>query len=404
MRVVYYVNGWPPGRFANGIVSAVGFVAPALRELGCEVTILAHQAAEGRRDPFVTVLDETVPLKREFGPLRILRDRLSPGRERYESTPRRLVTALTAIPHDLFEMEESFGWSAAVAGKAASAVVTRLHGPWFINGAAAKGNTPFDAEDDLRIRREGEAIAAAEFISSPSQYVLNAVRDRYRLPLAGAVVIPNPVAPTPDAAAWRIDRADPNELLFVGRFDLHKGGDVVLRAFAIAAAQRPNLKLTFVGPSDNPIAEGGKTRSRAEFVAQELSPDAAQRVIFTGPLPHAQIGGLRQRAFATLIGSRDENFPSALLEAIAAGSPVVATAVGGIPEIVRHGEEAVLAPPADPAAMAAAILALLDDPLRAAQLGGNARRRARSEYAPESVARTFLAFYADVAERHGRAS
>lgn len=403
MRVVYYVNGWPPGRFANGIVSAVGALAPALRDLGHDVTILAHRVADDYRDPAVFVLDEKVPWKPGLRPLRALRHRLSPGRDFYD-TRQRLAKALTSIPHDVFEIEESFGWSAFVARRTPSAVVTRLHGPWFISAAALKGADALDAADRHRIHLEGRAIAAAAAITAPSRYVLDRVRSHYALELPEAQVIPNAVPPVAEGEAWRPALADANELLFVGRFDRLKGADTALRAFAMAAAARPGLRLTFVGPNSGAIEEDRRSRDCAQFVADELPAEIASRVSFVGQIPHSDIAPLRRRAFLTLVGSRDENFPGTLLEAIAAGSPVVATSVGGIPEIVRHDEEGLLVPPANPPAMAAAIAALLDNPAHAARLGENARRRALAEYAPQSVARRAADHYAEVSMRCRKAS
>ncbi|MEQ1930687.1 MAG: glycosyltransferase family 4 protein [Parvularculaceae bacterium] len=401
MRVVYYVCGWPPGRVQNGIVSAIGVLAPALRGLGCDVRILASFGeSEGSAD--VSFLDGAAPARKEPAPVRVMRNWMRPGRHRFDLPALRIAEALGASPSEVFEIEESFGWSAIIARRTSAAVVTRLHGPWFMNGASLKGEENFDRTDNLRIQKEGAAIAGAEAVTAPSKYVLDAVRNRYGIALANGVVIPNAVEAPDEASAWRADRADPDEILFVGRFDRHKGADTVLRAFAIAAAGRPGLKLTFVGPADGAIQDGGKEKTREAFLSEHMAPDIAARVAFTGPLPHAAIGPLRRRAFITLIGSLDENFPSTLLEAMAMGSPVVSTAVGGIPEIARDGEHALLTLRADPAAMAGAIGTLLSERALAEKLGGHARRRALDAYAPVRVARTSADYYADLIARRAR--
>ncbi len=91
-----------------------------------------------------------------------------------------------------------------------------------------------------------------------------------------------------------------------------------------------------------------------------------------------------------------EGSPSVLLEAMAFGVPVVATEVGGIPEIVTNGETALLVPARDPAAMAAALERLISDPGAAANLAQQARKKAKTEYSPEWRAKSLIGIYDDV--------
>jgi glycosyltransferase involved in cell wall biosynthesis len=91
--------------------------------------------------------------------------------------------------------------------------------------------------------------------------------------------------------------------------------------------------------------------------------------------------------------SRSEGMPNAILEYMAAGRAIVATAVGGSVSLIEDGVHGLLVPPQDPAALAAAIGRLLQDPELAARLGSAARRRAREKYSREVMVRTFEAFY-----------
>ena len=81
-----------------------------------------------------------------------------------------------------------------------------------------------------------------------------------------------------------------------------------------------------------------------------------------------------------VLPSLGEHFGRVIVEAMAMEKPVVATGAGGVPEIVGHGITGLLVPPADPAALAAAILSLLEDPVRAVRLGAAGRRRAVSDF------------------------
>ena len=94
-----------------------------------------------------------------------------------------------------------------------------------------------------------------------------------------------------------------------------------------------------------------------------------------------------QRAWVFALASRSEASPNAILEAMACGLPVVATRVGGIPELVDDGETGLLVPPGDPSALGAALTALLRDDARQKSLGERGRRRALSEFSVPRMAR-----------------
>ncbi len=94
-----------------------------------------------------------------------------------------------------------------------------------------------------------------------------------------------------------------------------------------------------------------------------------------------------------VVPSLTEGSPLIVLEAMAAGVPVVASAVGGIPDQVRHDEEGVLVPPDDPDALAGALGSLLEDPARARRLGEAGRRRTENEFSHDALVRRIEAVY-----------
>jgi glycosyltransferase involved in cell wall biosynthesis len=96
--------------------------------------------------------------------------------------------------------------------------------------------------------------------------------------------------------------------------------------------------------------------------------------------------------------SHSEGSPNALLEAMIAGAPVVATRAGGIPEIAMHEETAILVESRDPEGLATAIHGLLHDPEKRRRLGEKARMVARTEYSPEAYRRSLGQIYAQVLE------
>jgi glycosyltransferase involved in cell wall biosynthesis len=99
-----------------------------------------------------------------------------------------------------------------------------------------------------------------------------------------------------------------------------------------------------------------------------------------------------------VLSSDYEGTPLAVLEYMQSALPVVATAVGGVPEFVVDGVTGLLVPPRDPAALAAAVLQLLDDPARRAELGRRGRERQQQELSFEAVVEPFVALYDELLE------
>lgn len=136
-----------------------------------------------------------------------------------------------------------------------------------------------------------------------------------------------------------------------------------IRAFAIVRERFPQARLTVAGE--------GPERQRLEALAAQLG--VAPEVAFPGRLDNAQLPALYRSASVVVNASLVDNMPISLLEAMASGVPIVSTDVGGVAYLVEDGKTALLVPPREPEAMAAAIAALLDDPQRAARIAAAAR-------------------------------
>ena len=198
-----------------------------------------------------------------------------------------------------------------------------------------------------------------------------------------------------DAQPYLAPRSAPPELevVSVHRLVATKGTGDLLEAFALLRAWRPGARLLLVGD--------GPERPRLEARAQR--PDLAGGVLFAGhraDLP-AQLG--RARVFALL--SHDEGTPNAVLEAMAAGLPVVATKIAGSAEAVQDGVTGRLLPLRDPAAGAAALRGYLDDPTLAAAHGEAGRKRVLDSFSLDAVVRFYQALYLELlGARDGQAA
>jgi sugar transferase (PEP-CTERM/EpsH1 system associated) len=163
----------------------------------------------------------------------------------------------------------------------------------------------------------------------------------------------------------------------IGRPRPVKGFSYLLEAFAQIAADQPDLYLLFVGD--------GPEKRPLQTAAQQLP--SANRVIFLGD--QQEIPRLLAALDILVLPSLWEGLPNVVLEAMAAGLPVVATAVGGTPELVVEGETGLLVPPRDPATLAEAIVTLLTDPELARRLGENGRQRVTTQFTiQQTVAQT----------------
>ena len=391
-----FTPAWPAGALANGIVTYTAEMVPALRAAGHRVSVLAGRDEDGR-DPDVIVPEAPRPSL----PMRLL-ERLRPDASARRRRERGIVDAVrrlrTAHDLDLLEIEESFGWCGAIADESPVPVVARLHGPWFLNGPmVADADTPaFRA----RVEAEGDALRRVAAITAPSADVLERVRAHYGEPLPPAEVIFNPLSPPRDEERWRRENAEPGSILFVGRFDGHKGGDVVIDAFRRIHAESPDATLTFVGP-DRGIAGPSGTIGIEAFAAERLPVAARAAFRWRGPLGLPEIRALRRRAAVVVVASRYEILGYTLAEAMSQGCPIVATAVGGFRELVEHERSARMVPPDDADALARETLRLLREPAHADELGRAARLRYDALLAPDAIVAKTVDFYRRVLERAG---
>lgn len=181
-------------------------------------------------------------------------------------------------------------------------------------------------------------------------------------------------------------------IVMVANLRQEKGHDVLIDAAPQIFSSCPDAEICLAG--DGPMADALAARARARGVGG--------RVQFLG---HCQdVPALLARADIFVLPSRSEALPNALIEAMAAGLPVVASRVGGIPEIVTDGQNGVLVQPGDPTALAAAVVRLMDHPGLAAALGGAARSWVRRTYSFERMVSSMERVYLEEIEAHSPAA
>lgn len=192
-----------------------------------------------------------------------------------------------------------------------------------------------------------------------------------------------PLLPEKRAEVRRTLGAGPDEtlLLTVGRFSREKAHADLIEAFAIVSRQAPRARLILAG--DGP--------ERAKLEAQVRARGVEDRVMFLGY--RSDVLPLYGAADISVLPSHSEGSPNALLEAMGAGLPSVATRVGGVPEIATDGETALLVPSAQPQDLARAILRLIGDPALAARLGRAAVDVVEANYSPDVHGKKLVSLY-----------
>jgi glycosyltransferase involved in cell wall biosynthesis len=228
------------------------------------------------------------------------------------------------------------------------------------------------------LRRGYDAITSVDRAS------LRALREEG---FSDAILVPNGVAISEFGGSR--EQNGTLRFLFVGRHVHQKGIDILLDA---AGRGRSRIGQPFVVE----IAGDGPERSRLERRANDLGLSDVVR--FLGPLSRPDLVRAYARATVFVLPSRLEGFPLTILEAWASGVPVIATSVGGVPDLCDEGNS-VLVPPSDPLALADAMTSLAGDPVRRERLGAAGRSMVRERYTWDTVAEAYERLYARCLER-----
>jgi glycosyltransferase involved in cell wall biosynthesis len=230
-----------------------------------------------------------------------------------------------------------------------------------------------------------------------SREVARRLRQTYQIPGRKIQVIHNAVSVAsftrPDHAALRLQWLGTTNrpvILTPARLDKQKGHSYLLEA----ATQVPDALFVLAGD--------GAERRALETQTRALGLE--QRVIFLGY--RQDIPDLLASCDLFVLPSLFEGLPLSVLEAMAAGKPVIASAIGGTDEAVVHGETGLLVPPGDSTALAAAVRTLLADPALAQRLAAAGKARVQQEFSAETMVQRVTQVYDELLARrevpHGR--
>jgi len=330
---------------AGGVQVHVGSLATRLLERGHEVAVLTPTTS-APRDPWV----------RSVG---------RPVRVSYQGTVapiapqsyRRVRSALAGFRPEVVHVHEPLTPSASMYATLSSKapLVATVHA-YLDRSIAMELAAPI-------LRRIWRRVTVGVAVSEAAASFLRRV-----LPAASLEIVPNGVDVGAFAQAPPRDDLPPGRrILWVNRLDAQKGFPVALAAFSKVLAEIPEAILVVVGE--------GKDREALGLLTEQ----ARARVDMRGSVTNDQVPSYLEAAdvfVSPAVGQ--ESFGIALVEAMAAGRPVVATDIPGYREVVSNGVEGLLVPPRDPEALAAGLIEVLRKPELAMRLGEAGRERART--------------------------
>lgn len=208
------------------------------------------------------------------------------------------------------------------------------------------------------------------------------------------------------------DNVQPRRLLYVGRISPEKGIHVLLDAFELISQRYPDASLTIVGPEwisppediTNLCLDRDAIASLAPFykgsylsqLKQKLSPDAAMRVRFVGLVAHRDVPQYYGRADIYVNPSYYESFGVSILEAMAAGVPVVAAEGGAVTELISDGHSGLIVKAGSPSAIADAVIKLVTNPSLRQSISRVARETVWKRFSWETICSVLMQMYREL--------
>ncbi len=370
---------------AGGVWAVGRNLAAGLAAAGAEVHVVRYVAAPGAGAPQLSTVSRNGPTGTELfvHTIELPRSRSQPLR-RLASVPA-LIAALQQIRPDAITAHESEYGLAAVRSGFPTAVT--IHGIprrefWAFRTLRNRVDLALTVWQDWQLAPQVQHIVAI------ADYVIQQYRRRTRAQFHRIDV---PIGDVFFAAPPR--EPDPHTLLLVGGMNERKDPLTLLRALTLLR-QEPDLAALELRIAGRVSERGFGGRLRRYIATHGLSAN----VRFLGTLDQPALALAYAASAVTVLSSRQETSPAVLMEAMAVRRPVVATAVGGVGEIVADGYTGFVTPPGDAQALAARIAELLRQPERAAAMGRAGRDLAEVRYRRDWVGRQYVALLKQLAQ------
>ena len=390
---ILLANRWyPPHSGFGGVAMYNYYLSQALVHLGHQVTIVSARRQES--DPKLSH-NGRITVHRILQKHRPRLHRLPLlGRHvrfiqqiSYSVNLSKILALLDRIdPFDLVEFADvnAEGW-AYLHQSNRKPVVVRCHTPTFVlREYHTQDEMPYST--NWTARAEKSAILRADRLTAPSLDMARTISTHIGIPVSNISVIPNIL----DVNAFKSPSiesvtSDGLTVLHVGRLERVKGIEVLARAIPRIKEQVAAIRFVLVGAGD---------AWQKQLQSQLQAAGIADQVIFTGATDQETLLNWYRKADIAVVPTLNyESFSYTCAQAMAAGLPLVASRIGGIPETVGNGEAALLVRPGDVDELARAITLLATDALMRQRLATKAQRRAQEYFASDVVARQTLQAY-----------
>jgi glycogen(starch) synthase len=392
MKVCFLSREYPIETAWGGIGTYTHNISQALAEQGHEVHVISMSPRAKR-----TYLDGSVLVRRLYHRKRIRG--AFPDRILYSfKVWRHVLKLIKEEGIDILEFPDYYSEGLFLSTQSPIPLVVRCHTPTFLTSSfSGWRGLPRAIDDRLAGILELIVIESATKVTCCSKALSYLIAKRCRIDLSTIEIIPNGIDTSAfdrvHSSGFRKALCIPNEdpvILFLGMMNKLKGMELVTDLVPRILQDFPNVFFVFVGKAE--MRPGHYERK----IKRALASSQKRRVIFAGPLYGTyKIRAIKESDFL-IVPSLFENFPYVCLEAMACSKPVVASRVGGIPEIVEDGKSGLTFNPTSISDFENCVARLLQDEDERLAMGRNARRILESKFTSEVTAKMTVQVYEEV--------
>ncbi|HEX2958687.1 MAG TPA: glycosyltransferase family 4 protein [Chitinispirillaceae bacterium] len=396
MHIVLVNSEYPSetGQGQGGIATYTYTMAAAFESLGHDVHIFLRRGVSTDHIP-----RNCVPVFYDYEPPKMLTQRIL---RRFRSNPRfweeglakglrsKLLKLNTHDKIDVVEIPEFGGAGYACTPPLPFPVVINFHMSSSMVDEL-NGINP----DTVRLahyRFEEKAIKNGTAYRTPSNAVCKDASKRFNIDMSGISVIPNPVSTAPFDAIEKLHSGDVRfHVLFIGRLERRKGAELLCNGIRDILDIDDHIHITIAGETEMHDADGYRNA-----IERVLDSQQRQRVWFLGSVDRSNLFILYCRSSILLAPSLFENAPYSILEAMSAMLPIVASASGGIPEIITHEQNGLLFENGKAASMVECVRKLYEQRELGIRLAENAYNTIKVTCSPDIIAKRSIAFYESI--------
>lgn len=404
MRIAILSYEFPPETGFGGIGTYSWYQSRALARLGHDVHVFAgslepgttHAEVDGVR--VTRTLDpgpyEAAITALEHDGLPWAGNRLRTGFGAY----RAVRQALEVEDFDMVEFPECGADGLFVSTLLPVRTCVRFHSP----AALIMENYDADPRDieatsifeQVAINRADVRVASSRFLAAEVVEHLAVETPVHPIPNGIDLEEFDGAPPIDVAERFGLPTRDAVVVLFASRVEHRKGGDLLPEACEALLRARPDVHVVIAGSDDDGVVEN-QVRPRLDALGSRYG----ERLHGLGRRSLPEVRALMTYADIFMLPTRWDNAPYACIEAMAAGLPVVASSIGGLPELIDHGRSGLLVPPGDAGALSTALLRLVEDGAARERFGAEARRAVETHFTDLIAARRAVEVWTGEADR-----